>query len=484
MAGDAEDTPLVGWTAEKNGCVVSTVSPRGHAMVAEHIPSGSSAKAHRPSEGPPGGASGPQRRIAGVFLRAAMGPVEYAGGCIMGNKIVTGLEELAPEGLVDALRRGIGDVAKLAGVARSEVESLLPMTDMQSIAQRLRQSQPRALDAWRQQAGQFGFLDVVTALTIDGRRPEIGLCLERVAGKVLHDRHLAEPLEALSVDITAWEDLIVRCRHILEDRGWLGRALRRRTLKRLILGGLGLVALVSVTIVIVTRRIQREDAARRIDSVADCDAHTVSEADLEWATEEQRARLKEKSASCENARAEAAAEEKRDADARAREKAARELHEAREKTCVALASDVEKGTLSEESKNTADKAADLLGRIAKKSLYDSDAGPTDPVFPCADNAAVKKRLEAAFTAALMVDPLLWARRADPSPLVTSLLASQKASLPDNGLIGLADNAERSAKSSLTRGDVGKMATAKRVCALAKALEVAGHSGCNALEKMP
>ena len=454
------------------------------AMVAEHNPSGSPAKGRLPNEGSLGGASSPQRRIAGVFLRAAMGPVEYAGGCIMGNKIVTGLEELAPEGLVDALRRGIADVAKLAGVARAEVEALLPMGDIGIVAQRLRVSQPRALAAWRQHAGQFGFLDVVTALTIDGRRPEIGLCLERVAGKVVHDRHLAEPLEALSVDITAWEDLVIRCRHILEDRGWLGRALRKRMLKRFIIGGLAFVALVSLTVVIVSRRIQRDDAARRIAAVADCDAHTISEADFGWATEAERAQLKEKTERCEQARAEAEAEKKRQAEAEERERAAREKREAREKACQTLADDVEKGSLSEPSKQTAEKSAALLERIAKKALSDSDAGPTDPVLPCADDAAVKKRLEAAFVAALLVDPLLWARRADPSPLTSSLLAEKKGALPDNGLIGLADNAERSAKSALARGDLGKMATAKRLCALAKSLEVAGHAGCNALEKMP
>mgnify|MGYP000496769908 CR=1 FL=1 len=445
-------------------------------MVAENFPSGSPAKASERSS--------PARRIAGVFLRAAMGPVEYAGGCILGNKIITGLEELGPDGLLGAFHRGVTDVAALAAVPRSEVEGLLPMGDVAALEARLRQTQPRALIAWRTHAGQFGFLDVMTALTIDGRRPEIGLCLERVAGKVRQDRHLAEPLEALGTDVTAWEDLIVRCRHILEDRGWLARALRRRVMKRVIIGGIAFLVLVAATIAIVTVRIKRDDVARKVAAVADCDADKLTEADLEWANSEQRAVVSEKADSCTRAQAEEAARRKREKEALAAEKLLREAREAREKECALLADDIEKGSLSEASKKKADKAADLLDRVAKKALTDADAGPIDPVFPCAEDAAIKKRIEAAFADALMVDPLLWARRSDPSPTTAALLLAHKDALPDNGLIGLADNAERSAKSSLARGDIQKMATAKRLCGLAKSLGVAGHASCNAIEKLP
>ncbi len=423
-------------------------------------------------------------RIAGAFLRAAMGPVEYAGSCIVANKIETGLVELGPEGLSDAYRRGIADVARLVGVTSSEVEAILPAQEVGSALDRLRSSHPRALQAWRSHAGPFGFLDVVTALTVDGRRPEIGIALERVAGKVRHDRELSAPLEALAVDITAWEDLVVRSRHILEDRGWLAAALRRRVIKRTAFGLFALTLLISITASIVWVRIQKDRVRALVERTSPCEAENIQSAELSWASQEQKDLLGQKAETCKQEREAARVAAEREAEQRAQLEREQARVAAQKRACEDLASAVEKGELGEPEKATAGAAAALWQRVAKKALADADAGPTDPTFPCADDAAVKKRLEAAFTSALLIDPLLWARRADPSPHVIGVLTARKAELPDKGLIGLADNAERSAKAGLSRGDKAQIATARRRCALATALGVAGHAGCNGLASVP
>ena len=123
------------------------------------------------------GRSGGAGKIGGVFLRAAAGPLSFAASCISGNKIQKGLEELEPSGLADAFDRGVGEVAKLVGVPKAEVDRVLPLEEVAAVQERLRHSHGLAIEAWRLHAGQFGFFDAVTALTVDGRPVEIGLCL-------------------------------------------------------------------------------------------------------------------------------------------------------------------------------------------------------------------------------------------------------------------------------------------------------------------
>src|SRR5689334_20277893 len=140
-------------------------------------------------------------KIVGTFLRAALGPIQFAASLVTANKVRQGIDELAAEPLMSALTRGIGDVATLASVPKSDIEASLPMVEFNAVAGRLARSQPSAIEAWNLHAGQTGFLDIITALTVDGRKPEIGRCLERVAKKVSADEALARPLLALATDV-------------------------------------------------------------------------------------------------------------------------------------------------------------------------------------------------------------------------------------------------------------------------------------------
>ncbi|HTJ83896.1 MAG TPA: hypothetical protein VL400_19390 [Polyangiaceae bacterium] len=421
-------------------------------------------------------------KIAGTFARAAMGPVEYASSCISSNKIPTGLAELAPDALFEAFRRGVDDVARLVGVSPGAVLAVLPSHELEAVRQRLSVSQPRAVDAWRAHAGQFGFLDAMTALTVDGRRPDIRACLERVAKKLRADRELSEPLAALADDADAWAELLDASRRELENGSALAEALRKKRLLRALVMFVPTLLFVAISAGIVFVRIERSDVDRRL-AVADvCLAYDIPASGLSYASSAQRAKLVDLKHACDDRRATEAAAKKEEDERLAAEQKVREERDARVRACTSLADEVARGTLSPASEALAGGSAPLLDRVAKKALEPADLGPDAPAFPCEETPA-KERLEAAYGDALLADVSVWTQRSDPSPFVAAALSRVREKIPDNALLGLADNAERTAKSGLTGGDATKIARAKHLCAMAKTLGVPGRGSCNAVLDM-
>lgn len=412
-----------------------------------------------------------------------MGPIEFASGLIMGNQIQKAIEELGPEGLREAYWRGVADVAKLAGVQRDEVARIVPAAEVAKLEARLKASHPGASAAWRLHAGQFGFLDVVTALTIDGRRPDIRTCLERVAGKVRQDRALAKPLESLSVDVAEWTELVaLTCRQI-EDLQWLTNALRRRVVKRAVFSIIVVTLLVGITSGIVAVQIAHRNVTRRIEAASECDAERFTVDDLKWADEKDRARVKEKAAACAAER-ERVAEERRQEEARAaEERRAREALEARLAACASLAASVDGGSLSDADKTTAGDSSGLLERIAKKTLSVADAGPIDPSFPCADSPTAHQRIETAYGAALIHDTALWSQKADLSPYAQKALIASKGSLNKNVIVAFASTADRTAETGVTGGDKKVIERAKRLCLFAQALGMPRSRNCNTVARL-
>ena len=425
---------------------------------------------------------GQARRIGSTFLRAAMGPIEYAAGCILANRIQNGLEELAPDALLSGYQRGITDVAALVGVSRTEVEPLLPMAEAERVGQRLLTSQKSALAAWKLHAGPFGFIDVITALTVDGRRPDIGLCIERLAQKVRHDKALSVPLMELARDMTGYVELVAKTRAQLEDGTWLETTLRRRQLKRTVFASLAVLSLIALTTSVVVIRLNRDDATALVAKASDCDAGRLTDQTLRWATEETLSARDNKRTAC----AEREAAEKKEAEERAaaleKERVATELIAKRTAACKLLGEETASGTLSDASVEVATTHADLVKRIAARKLIASDYGPEDPAFPCADTKDGES-IEAAFKNALLAEPAVWARHPNPSAYLGKVLVEVKDKLPNLALIGLADNAERTAKSALSRGEKDTIVRAKKICALAKLLGVSGHSGCSGIENL-
>jgi len=421
-------------------------------------------------------------RIGSVFARAAIGPVGYAASCITANKIPVGLDELAPEGLVGAFRRGLEEVARLAAVPVSDVERSLPMGQLAALEERLRVSQPAAVRAWKMFAGQFGFLDVITALTVDGRRPDIDLCLERLAGKVRADKELSLPLRALAQDMAAWTELLERTQETLEQGAWLAAALRRRQLVRFGLMGLGLLAVVAMTAGIVLVRTRRTRVDARLSEADPCSVEALTPAELDYASSSQLGAVGDKRDACAAKRA---AEERarKEAEAVAAKRAAEERARAERITaCQRLASELEKGTLSPQSRAAAGDAAPLAERIATRALIPADLGPDDAKRPCSDTPSLQ-RIDAAFATAMFSNDTLWTRQSDPSPYMHKLVVARKGQLSARLTIGLADQAERTSKQALIKGLPELRIRALRLCHLADDLGVFGLLKCEAVKRI-
>ncbi|MEJ7733777.1 MAG: hypothetical protein WKG00_31850 [Polyangiaceae bacterium] len=244
-------------------------------------------------------------RLGATFFRCAMGPVSYAGQCIMAGRVKEGLAELARDGLMGAWQRGVSDVASGAGTAVADVEGLLPRDEVQAAADLLHESQKRAAEAWQTYAGHLGgLLAGIADLTVDGRVPEASLCLERLADKVARDKPLAEPLRLLAVDTQRWQDMIFDCKRRLEDGHALAAAFRRRRAMRL--GAVGLAAALiaasvgAVGVAAVTRaRVDRTLAA----AVGPCDVDAIPADTLARASSEQRVRIEGLRSTCASEKA-------------------------------------------------------------------------------------------------------------------------------------------------------------------------------------
>jgi hypothetical protein len=418
-------------------------------------------------------------RLGATFFRWAMGPVSYAGQCISAGRVKEGLAELARDGLIDAWRRGVAEVAQGAGAAVADVEALLPRDDVQAAADLLHESQQRAMEAWQRYAGHVGgLLAGVADLTVDGRVPEASLCLERLAAKVARDKPLAEPLRLLAVDTQRWQDLIFDCKRRLEDGPGLTAAFRRRRAMRLgavsaaaalIAASVGAVGWAAVT----RARVDRTLAA----AVGPCDVESIPADTLARASSEQRARIEGLRSTCESEKAAAARARAEEARREAEAAAAAKVRAEREAACDELAAGVARGEAPADGRVAGDAAA-LLGRVARRALSVEDLGVGDAMLPCGDTAA-GEALRKAFAEAVLAAPALWANAEVLSPAVGAVLAAHRDALPEVSRMRLGSHAEDMARAALIRGDPERLSRAGALCKLKPAvgLEVHPRSSC-------
>src|SRR5262245_39352222 len=105
-------------------------------------------------------------KFGASFLVGALGPVNYAGTCILASRVPDGLLQLAPDSLLGGFQLGIGRVAKQVGVGAADLEGLLPMGELRTILARIGFSHKNAVEAWNMHAGQVGgFLKGIADLT-------------------------------------------------------------------------------------------------------------------------------------------------------------------------------------------------------------------------------------------------------------------------------------------------------------------------------
>jgi hypothetical protein len=416
-------------------------------------------------------------KLGGTFLIGAMGPVNYAGGCILSSRVPEGLRELTPDSLYGGFTRGVEASAKRVGVPTREVERLLPMAEMQAAIRRVAVSQQNAEAAWKLYAGQIGgLLKGVADLTADGRAPDVQLCLERLAKKLVRDKPLSEPIQALAADVGHWVDLVYRCRDLLDDGSVLERAYRRRrNLRLLLIGGASLVLLLVLGGMgwVIAGRATVNKAIAEADP---CAVDALSPADLTRASADQKQRVQERSQACKDGklREEQAKEEQRRKEAQAREQ--ERLRTEHETKCASLAAHLDAGALAPDDEATAGESAAFLKRIAAGALSLTDVGPKDPAFPCGDTPSGAK-ISASFVKAVMAVPASWARAEEPSAELSRLLGEHSAELPASLKQVVAKRADAAAKKALLVGTPLLVSRGLKQCALRTAIGLPVGSTC-------
>lgn len=414
-------------------------------------------------------------KLGAAFLRCSLGPLNYAGGCILSSKFVEGLNELSSDNLYGGLRRGIEETAKQAGVGVADVERLLPMNDVKAAAARLDAAQKGAVTAWQMYAGHLGgLMKGVADLTVDGRAPDVSQFLARLAKKVVRDRPLSEPLQALADAVAQWLDLVEACGDRIGDGGELAAAYRRRKLRRvgaIVAAGVLVAGSAGFALWIGAVRGRVDKALANADP---CAASAIDPGDLSHASSAQQKRADELRAACDDTKkreAEAKAEaEKREAEAREKERVKKE----REARCDALAQHLAAGALAAEDEATAGPKAALLGRVAKGSIDRADLVETE--LPCADTPAGAKIAD-AFGAAIAATPTAWARVEDISDRAFAVLVAKKDALPGSPKQVLADHADRYARKAILSPDDAVRARALKLCKLKDELGVPGGKYC-------
>ena len=423
-------------------------------------------------------------KIVGTFLRAALGPVQYAAGLITANKIKAGLEELTPDPLEAALRRGIGDVAALVGIGPRDLEAALPMAAFAEALAKLRVAHPAAMAAWELYAGPTGFMAVMTALTIDGRKPEIGMSIERVAKKLSKDPGLVGPLLTLAEAINAYEELLSRSVTVLEGDGWLARALLKRRIRRGLLVAIPVLVVLAFGILGYRILAGRSRLGAALANPDACQAYAIPDDDRRFASGEQEAKIASLKKTCDEARAKAAEEARIAEEKRAVEERKHALEKARFDACERVAGAVKDGTYPKvDAGDVVSKdAAPLLERIATKKLFAQDLGPAEVAFPCA-GTAFEKDIQAAFTKAVLASPELWKTLEEPSKRTEQILVENKELVPAEISRAVAESAEESSKRSLTTGDRGALDRTKKLCHVARLLFTGELRYCQVVEKL-
>ena len=422
-------------------------------------------------------------KLGGVFLTCSQGPVNYAGACIQGSRMPLGIQELAVEGLWGGVQRGIAQTARLAGVNPRDVESLLPMAEIRASLQRVGACQQAALQAWSINAGHLGgLLQGIADLTIDGRAPDACECLARVARKVRRDRPFAEPIQALSEEIGRYQDLLIRCRGLLDEGGALARAYKRRRLRNALAIGVSIGLAIAAVGVLLILRAARARIDTALASPDPCAVSALPESDVDRGSAEQGRLVAERLTTCSDLRArkEREAEEQRRKEEREREEQRRRAE--LDVKGDALAAHLAEGRLVPDDEALANDGGDLLRRILEKKLRPSDLGPESPALPCV-GAKGGDRVRAAFAEASLATVWTWIASFDPSDVTREALAARGDDLPLRARLMIGMRAADTSRRAILAGDSTGLLRAQRMCLFGAAVGAPIGRPCKAVKEM-
>lgn len=423
-------------------------------------------------------------KLGGVFLACAMGPLRQAAACLHANRMPQGVEEIAPDSLLAAVRLGVRQAAQLAGVKPADVERVLPMEELAARLEPLRKSQPVAVEAWRRHAGQLGgMLKGVADVTIDGRAILPSAALARIARKLRRDKELAAPVQALADDMIGWEELLEQCKDALDRGGQLKLAYHLRRLRNALFALDAAAALAAVIIVALSVRASRA----RVDAVLAgkdvCAVSGISEADLARASVPQLRGVLERQEACASRTAWEVSQRE---DLARREETAKDHARHQEELdtkCEALVERAAAGKVIAEDLSIAGDRKALLGRIRTKALAGKDLGPALPALPC-EGTRAEPRMREVFLNAAVATPWSWLGSIDPAGEVPGLLRPRAEEISEKARIVLSARAEDMAKRALKKGTPDRIGKALRLCALAEALGITGGQPCDAVKELP
>ncbi len=423
------------------------------------------------------------RTVGDQFYHVTMAPLAMAGNCLRRGDVRQGLQELSGESLVGSMQRAIDAVAANVGLRAGAIERLLPTEEIDNLLESVARCQADAAEQWQlHMAHAGGLLEAIAKLTSDGRSPETGMCLMRIATKMKLEKALATPLRELAGHIENWEELLGRIRRLLDDGKELAEARRRRRVVRL-----GLLAAVGVAgIAVGAVALTVLGARRRIDkSLTDmnpCEVELMRAADVSMASAKQKAAVQSARSACrENRESARLLEEKKQAEAK-RQRREREAVQEREARCVELAARVTKPSatpLSSELTEVFSNDLRLLTRLAAGQLSNSDVASDVASLPCLTGPP-GDAIAGAFAAALVQSVESWAPTHAPSPSALLLVQRGKASVGRVAGQNLIPPIEKTALNALVTGDAGLTKKAIKCCELLTSVGVTPHLYCNAV----
>ena len=419
------------------------------------------------------------QKLGALFISAALGPVTYAGSCIMAQRVKDGLAELNPDSLMGGVNRGVATIADATGLPSEHIERLLPMPQLRRLAERIGPKQRTALTQWDIHTSHIGgLLAGVADLTVDGRAPDTALCLMRLSQKMQMDKALALPLRELSEDLESWRHLLETCRMIIND----GDSLRSAHLQRRILrGGFAIAGLLAVAAVVVWI-VRVRSARQRIDDLLiasdPCASISIDDSDRGKASEDQRKMLEKRATECETKRAAEREAERLRQEEEAKKAAAAEAEAKARRDCEALGEALRNhrdvSTLAAAKGHEA-----LLRRITEATLTVEDlSGPI--TLPCPEDGldVVAAPVFARFALEHAGE---WIGSHRLSEQAEALIVKGKDAVSErqrmifkNSVAGLADK-------TILMGGEEPMARIRRLCSLLDGLETPARQQCDAVK---
>jgi len=419
------------------------------------------------------------KKLGSLFINAAIGPLNAAGHSIMARRVAGGLAELDGQFLLAAVVRGIANVADVTGLPRKYVANMLPMAELQTVADRIAANQRTAVQQWDVHTGHVGgLLEGVADLTIDMRPPDASLCLLRVSRKMQMDKALRVPLQELSEDLDLWRQMLETCRVLIDDGHSLRNAYRQRRVLRLGVAAAALLAFAIVGVWVARVKLARGRVATIIEMDDPCAVETIADPDLAKASGKQEQQVSERRESCHQRRE----QERRVEEERRLEEERRQAEErkrqARLDACTKIAKDVVDGGPVDTTAIDAGQHGPLLQRIAMGKLEPTDVTSDLASLPCTDTEA-SAAIGAAYGRAAFASAGMWMTRYTLSNSARELIIKGKAGLGQREGKVFAQHVETLAKKSLRTGDDESIARAKVLCELKEALELPVRQHCRA-----